>query len=749
VRFWDAATGRQVGPPLRHQQVVRALALSPDGRSLLSASWDRTVRLWALGRSPRGPTDSPGDARADRHEPSRTTAAPQFDRAAFSPDRRSVVLTSNGHRFARVLSLSPARPVGVPIRFGDRLRAVAFSPDGTRIATGGQDNLARLWDASTGRPASPPLPHPDYVSCLAFSPDGRLLATGCYDTFVRLWHVDTGRPDGRGMQMPDIILSVQFSPDGTTLVGGTADDLNHSPCARPLDVATGKVLGKFMSHEGWITLLRFRPDSKAILTGSLDHTARLWDARTGEPLSGPLPHGDTVTCAEFSPDGKLLATGSGDGAAWLRDAVTGEALREGLLTHPGRVAALTFSADGRTLLVGCADGSARLWDVATHRPLGPRVVQQGPILAVGFSADGRTFLTASGDGSARAWPLPEPPEADPERMALRLEVQTGLRLVEEQGATRLGAAQGVVQLDAAAWQERADRLRSLTGEPALPPTSPAEDAAWHEARAADAEQDGDTFAALWHLDHLLTARPDDWLLQARRGRALSAGGRLDQAAGAYARALQHASAEDLASWYAHRAADCEPVAKNPTGQWYAALAKAAESGLVPLARRQAILCLQAGDQADYRSLCASLLPRLGPTPDPRAAGIFTLGPDAVADWSRPLALAEEALKGLPDAGAQRHDALVTLAALLYRANRLRDAVGHMDEALRANGGRGERRDYLLLALIHHGLKEAAEARRSLDLADRSAAPAKGADARLEVELLEQEAKSLRSPKSGE
>src|SRR5262249_51558966 len=154
-------------------------------------------------------------------------------------------------------------------------------------------------------------------------------------------------------------------------------------------------------------------------------------------------------------------------------------------------------------------------------------------------------------------------------------------------------------------------LRALTGEPRAPAAGPAEDLAWDEVRARDAEQDGDTFAAVRHLDHLLAARPDDWLLHARRGRALSHAGRLHQAAAAYAAALRQGRLDDLLAWYAARAAECKALRQDAAAQWYRELTAAAQRGLVPLWERQALLCLQAGDGDGYRRLCASLLERIG------------------------------------------------------------------------------------------------------------------------------------------
>ena len=324
------------------------------------------------------------------------THAKPVSAVAFSPDGKTVI-TGSDDKTAQLWDAATGRPLGLPMTHQEQVSSVAFSPDGKTVITGSWDRTARLWDATTGQPLGLPLTHMDLVMAVSFSPDGKTVLTGSLDKTARLWDATTGQPLGLPLTHQRPVMAVAFNPKGKTVLTGSRDQT-----ARLWDAATGQPHGLPMMHQGEVSAVSFSPDGKTVLTGSLDQTARLWDAATGQPHGLPMMHQGEVSAVAFSPDGKTVLTGSLDKTARLWDATTGQP--RGLqMTHQGYVSAVSFSPDGKTVLTASDDNMARLWDATTGQPCGLQMTHRGYVSAVSFSPNGKTVLTGSGDKTARLW----------------------------------------------------------------------------------------------------------------------------------------------------------------------------------------------------------------------------------------------------------------------------------------------------------------------------------------------------------
>ncbi|WP_131785469.1 pentapeptide repeat-containing protein [Protofrankia symbiont of Coriaria ruscifolia] len=276
--------------------------------------------------------------------------------------------------------------------------AVAFSPDGTLLATGTQDGPVNLWDVRTGRRQRILTDRTNLVSSVAFSPDGTIIAAAAGDHTVRLWDTTTGEPLSPLTGHTGPVRSVEFSPGRATIASGSNDGT-----VRLWDADTGRHLRALTgNHTSWMSSVAFSPDGVTIAAAAGDHTVRLWDTTTGEPLRTLKGHLSTVWSVRFSPDGSIIASGSNDGTVRLWEATTGQ-LRYALTSsRTGSVRSVAFSPDGATI-AAAGRHTVELWDTTTGKSLRTLKGHLSTVWSVRFSPDGSIIASGSNDGTVRLW----------------------------------------------------------------------------------------------------------------------------------------------------------------------------------------------------------------------------------------------------------------------------------------------------------------------------------------------------------
>jgi len=482
VMIWDVATRQeavrlqgQVPNPYKkpeqrlklaiHGHAVNAVAFSPDGMQLVTASNDHTIKLWNL--------ETGTELRTLRgHAASVASVAFRFDGKQLA--------SGGGDRNLMLWNVETGEALTTLFGHRDGVTSVAFNSDGKQIVSSSSDRTARIWDAATGNEHATIKGHATGVNHVALSADG-LLATASSDETVKLWDIASSR-DSLPLKFGGISgwsrIRIAFTSDSQSLSAAASSvkswnlgrleettfeasgEFRQSPvfshdrkrlaasnqahairvweaetgteiCVLPehkdfiaakvfspdgrwlasasqdrqvklWDLADGSLKGSFTGQGGIIQGLAFSADSKFL--ASAHNTLKIWSVETGEQreFSSSIPM--SFTSVAFSQDGKQLATGNGNKTAQIWDVESGQ-VRFELSGHIGRVECVAFSPDGRRLATGGGiyDQTIKLWDTTSGQEVISLTGHQRPIAGLAFSPDGHKLASVDTDGNIRVW----------------------------------------------------------------------------------------------------------------------------------------------------------------------------------------------------------------------------------------------------------------------------------------------------------------------------------------------------------
>jgi WD40 repeat protein len=425
VRVWDLETGATVRILNGHAEAVKAVALTADGHRIVSCSYDHTLKIWDLETGVELRT-------LTGHQDAVTGVA-------LTPDGRFAI-SSSRDKTLKVWDLETGADLRTLQGHQAAVNGVAVSFDGRIAISASDDKTLKLWNIESSADLGTLEGHADGVNAVAVTPDDKYVISASNDGMVGIWDVGTGDSYGlTGHQM--FVLSVAVTPDGKRIVSSGLDgtvrvwDLQTRTAVRVLKAQAVFVFAVAVTpngrriisggfddtikvwdpeanaapemsekHKQWVNEVAVNGDGRRAVSASYDHTARVWDLKTGTTLITFAGHGESVNAVALTPDGRCAITGSADKTLKLWDLDSGAVIRT-FEGHTNEVRAVAVTPDGRRAISGAQDNTLKIWDLAAETALRTLEGHTDDVTRVAVTSDGRRAVSGSLDRSLKVWDL--------------------------------------------------------------------------------------------------------------------------------------------------------------------------------------------------------------------------------------------------------------------------------------------------------------------------------------------------------
>jgi WD40 repeat protein/serine/threonine protein kinase len=382
VQVWDARSGALLFTYTGHSSSIVSVAWSPDSKRIASGSWDKTAQVW--------------DASNGRHQLTYPGHSNDVESVAWSPDGKHIASASRDST-VQVWDSSNGQHQLTYSGHTSIVENATWSPDGKRIASSSADQTVQVWESGSGQHQLTYSGHTASVWGAVWSPDGQRIASGSADQTVQVWDVSNGRHLLTYAGHTGTVESVAWSPNGKCIASSSNDRT-----VQVWQATTGVLLLIYSNHTDDVASVAWSPDSKHIVSASWDKTVQMWNASNDRTLLTYIGHSKSVWSVEWSPDGKNIASSSDDRTVQVWEASNGNRL----LTYNGHsdnVASAAWSPDGKRIASSSADQTVQVWDAKSGlRQLIYKGHRDG-VWSTAWSPDGTRIVSCSDDKTAQVW----------------------------------------------------------------------------------------------------------------------------------------------------------------------------------------------------------------------------------------------------------------------------------------------------------------------------------------------------------
>ncbi|MDJ0579604.1 NB-ARC domain-containing protein [Crocosphaera sp.] len=395
IRIWDCNREEMITVLTKHQDKVRWVNFHSNKDTLISASQDNQICLWDVNYL---------ETKLIKSFSLKENEDNLLRAIAISPDG-TILASGTDDGIVRLWDIEKGKfKKNFIHNHNDWIRSLAFSPNGDTIASGSEDTTICISDVKTGKHLHTLRGNNGGVWSIDFHPELPWLLSGEMGFNVRIWNFKSGECLRVGQGHSQEVKPITYSPDGKILAVGTNQGIVYLK-----DSSDGKTQAEMLTNKGNILCLDYSPDNQIIIGGSDDTKLYIWDTFSNNRLMKSVAkHKNWIRTVAYSPDKKFIATGSDDKTVKLWDAYSYNLLGN-FLGHTDWIRATCFHPTQPLLISGSDDGTVKFWDIdnlKNHNPL-VKIFQssQREVWTVAISPNGKLMASGSNDNTICIWNL--------------------------------------------------------------------------------------------------------------------------------------------------------------------------------------------------------------------------------------------------------------------------------------------------------------------------------------------------------
>ncbi|BAY07542.1 NB-ARC domain-containing protein [Calothrix sp. NIES-2098] len=382
LKVWNWQTGELLRTLTDHSNSVKAVALTPDNKYVISGSDDNTLKVWNWQTG----------------ELLRTLTGHSYwvNTVALTPDGKYVI-SGSADNTLKVWNWQTGEQLCTLLGHTGRVNAVALTPDGKYVISASHDNTLKVWNWQTGELLRTLTGHSYLVNAVALTPDGKYVISGSGDSTLKVWNWHTGEEIRTLVGHFSYVNAVALAPDSKYVISGSADNT-----LKVWNWHTGEEIRTLQDHSYWVNAAALTPDSKYVISASSDYTLKVWNWQTGEQLRTLESHAYSVNAVALTPDGNYVISGSWDNTLKVWNWQTGEQLRT-LTGHSYWVKAVALTPDGKYVISGSSDYTLKIWNWQTGEQVYTLESHTYSVNAVALTPDGKYVISGSSDYTLKIW----------------------------------------------------------------------------------------------------------------------------------------------------------------------------------------------------------------------------------------------------------------------------------------------------------------------------------------------------------